>query len=213
MDGFQQVCCKIGRTLDPEPSFKTWAKGAGFTHVKEKRFKLPAAGCPKDPRLREIDVCLSLNFSDGVKVFTAVTFTDILGAFYSTGAETSIASAIIQPVRRAAEFPSASARILLGHPGSVSIADFHPGDTNKLFLSLDKEVVGIPSWMAFASPNRLYAVDESSATLRLFELDLEKDKLTLKAEKDGSYGVVHLQFNADKTGLIGSAYGNRTIDI
>lgn len=71
----------------------------------------------------------------------------------------------------------------------------------------------IPSWMAFANPSRLYVVDEASAALRLFELDLESDELTIKAKNEASWGVVHLEFNADKTRLIGSAYGKGTTDV
>lgn len=58
-----------------------------------------------------------------------------------------------------------------------------------------------------------YSVDEFSAALRLFEIDLEKDNVTLEEAKNASSGVVHLAFNSDKTRLIGSAYGNGTIDV
>ncbi|KAG5786426.1 hypothetical protein H9Q69_014422, partial [Fusarium xylarioides] len=48
---------------------------------------------------------------------------------------------------------------------------------------------------------------------RLSNLDLEANKLTLKTKKAGSVGVVHLEFNSDKTRLVGAAYGNGTIDV
>ncbi|KAM5349330.1 hypothetical protein ACJ41O_005835 [Fusarium nematophilum] len=134
-------------------------------------------------------------------------------AYYMAALFTALTSATFQSIRRAANFSSASARILLGSPEHIYIADSSPGSTTKLSLSLDKEVAGIPSWMAFASPNRLYVVDESSATLHHFELDLRQDMLLLRDEKEASSGVVHLQFNIDKTRLIGSAYGDGTIDI
>lgn len=110
------------------------------------------------------------------------------------------------------ERATSDARILLGNSGHVYVADFSH-KTGKLSISLEEEVVGAPSWMAFAPPNRLYAVDEFSAALRLFELDLENNKLSLTEEKNGSTGVVHLEFNADKTRLVGSAYGNGTVDV
>ncbi|KAM5349328.1 hypothetical protein ACJ41O_005833 [Fusarium nematophilum] len=125
----------------------------------------------------------------------------------------AITSATFQPIRRTANFSSAATRILLGSPEHVHVADFCPSSSTKLSLLLDKEVVGSPSWMALAPPNRLYAVDEFSANLRLFELDPGKGELTLMAEKEASSGVVHLQFNADKTRLIGSAYGNGSVDV
>lgn len=79
IDGLQRACIKIGCTLDPAPSFKTWAKGVGFTYVEEKYFKLSVGSWPKDLQLKEISNYLSLDFSDGVNTFTAVIFTDILG--------------------------------------------------------------------------------------------------------------------------------------
>ncbi|KAM0430969.1 hypothetical protein ACHAPT_005603 [Fusarium lateritium] len=105
-----------------------------------------------------------------------------------------------------------SARILLGNPGHIYVADFYPG-AGKFELSINQEIEGGNSWMAFASPNLLYAVDENSESLRLFELDLEANKLVPKLSKKGSNGVVHLEFNKDKTRLVGAAYGNGTIDV
>ncbi|KAJ9419908.1 Lactonase, 7-bladed beta-propeller-domain-containing protein [Fusarium oxysporum] len=95
--------------------------------------------------------------------------------------------------------PTTPAHILVGFPKHISVAN--------------KEVTGIPSWMTVSYPNLLYAVDESSNALTLFELNLVSDEITAKSSKEGSYGVVHLQFNADNTRLVGCAYGNGTIDI
>lgn len=102
-----------------------------------------------------------------------------------------------------------STRILVGHPGHIYVADKVDGFP----FSSDKEVTGIPSWMAIGHPNSLYAVDESSNILRLFDMDLVDHKLTLKTTKEASSGVVHLQFNTDNTRLISCAYGNGTIDV
>ncbi|KAF4453319.1 hypothetical protein F53441_3982 [Fusarium austroafricanum] len=107
---------------------------------------------------------------------------------------------------------SSAARILLGNSGHIYIADFTP-KTGKFELTLNQEIVGGNSWMAFVVPNVLYAVDENSNQLRLFEADLEANKLNLKTNKTGSTGVVHLEFNTDKTRLVGAAYGNGTIDV
>ncbi|KAF5623846.1 hypothetical protein F52700_9862 [Fusarium sp. NRRL 52700] len=107
---------------------------------------------------------------------------------------------------------SAAARILLGNSGHIYVADFSP-KTGKFELTLDQEIEGGNSWMAYYDPNLLYAVDENSDELRLFNLDLEANKLTLKTKKAGSVGVVHLEFNSDKTRLVGAAYGNGTIDV
>jgi SAM-dependent methyltransferase len=79
MDGLMEACDKIGRTLDPAPSFKGWVKDAGFENVKQQRFKLPVGSWPKDPRMKEIGTFLTLNFVEGVDGFTAVLFKDVLG--------------------------------------------------------------------------------------------------------------------------------------
>jgi SAM-dependent methyltransferase len=79
MDGLMEACDKIGRTMDPAPSMKLWAEAAGFTKVKEERFKLPVGSWPKDPRLKEIGALLVLNFVDGAEAFTAALFRDVLG--------------------------------------------------------------------------------------------------------------------------------------
>jgi 6-phosphogluconolactonase (cycloisomerase 2 family) len=94
--------------------------------------------------------------------------------------------------------------------GRVVVADLSSsGFTN----SIDEQITGDPSWMAFAEPNLLYAVDEWSATTRLFHLDLEANTLELAVERNASAGVVHLEFNPEGTRMLGAAYGNGTIDV
>ncbi|RMI96584.1 hypothetical protein CDV36_016324 [Fusarium kuroshium] len=79
MDNLILACDKIGRTMDPAPSFQPWAKETGFTELKEKRFKLPIGPWPKDQRLKEIGTLMGKNFYEGVAAFTAVLFTEALG--------------------------------------------------------------------------------------------------------------------------------------
>ncbi|KAL5593467.1 hypothetical protein FOBRF1_012569 [Fusarium oxysporum] len=79
MDHLKLACDKIGRTMDPAPSFQQWAKEAGFASVKEERFKLPIGPWPKDERLKEIGTLMGVNMREGVAAFTAVLFTDVLG--------------------------------------------------------------------------------------------------------------------------------------
>ncbi|KAL4723869.1 hypothetical protein ACLX1H_009514 [Fusarium chlamydosporum] len=126
------------------------------------------------------------------------------------------ATALPQFARSSYPAPSASAsspaRILLGNPGHIYVADFSP-KTGKFEISINATVEGSPSWMALAKPNVLYAVDENSNELRLFDLDLKKNNISLTTKKTGSAGVVHLEFNSDKTRMVGAAYGNGTIDV
>ncbi|KAF5248207.1 hypothetical protein FAUST_390 [Fusarium austroamericanum] len=141
--------------------------------------------------------------------------------FTSTGLMASLAasasaSALPQFARSSYPAPSASAsspaRILLGNPGHIYIADFTP-KTGKFEISINETIEGGNSWMAFAKPNLLYAVDENSNELRLFNLDLKTNELNLTTKKTASTGVVHLEFNSDKSRMVGAAYGNGTIDV
>ncbi|KPM41478.1 hypothetical protein AK830_g5067 [Neonectria ditissima] len=79
MDYLSTACDKIGRTLDPAPFFFQWAEEAGFTQLKEERFKLPVGTWPKDARLKEIGTLMGVNFYQGVGAFTAALFTEVLG--------------------------------------------------------------------------------------------------------------------------------------
>uniref|UniRef100_A0A4E9EH12 Carboxylic ester hydrolase n=1 Tax=Gibberella zeae TaxID=5518 RepID=A0A4E9EH12_GIBZA len=79
MEHLTVACEKIGRTMDPAPSFKQWVGEAGFESVKEDRFKLPIGPWPKDERLKEIGTLMGINMIEGVAAFTAVLFTEVLG--------------------------------------------------------------------------------------------------------------------------------------
>ncbi|PYI00695.1 S-adenosyl-L-methionine-dependent methyltransferase [Aspergillus sclerotiicarbonarius CBS 121057] len=79
MDGLKEACEKIGQTMDPAPSFETWANDAGFDSVHQLKFKLPIGSWPKDARLKECGSFMRVNFVEGVEAFTAALFTDVLG--------------------------------------------------------------------------------------------------------------------------------------
>ncbi|KAF4974360.1 hypothetical protein FZEAL_8725 [Fusarium zealandicum] len=79
MDHLKSACDKIGRTMDPAPSFRRWTEEAGFASVREERFKLPIGPWPKDERLKEIGTLMGVNMREGVAGFTAVLFTEVLG--------------------------------------------------------------------------------------------------------------------------------------
>lgn len=105
---------------------------------------------------------------------------------------------------------SSKARILMGHSGHIFLADL---SGNSAKLALKEPYSGAASWMAFNSPNKLFAVDENSAALSLFNLDLGKNKLELKKKANGSEGVVHLEQNKKRTRMVGASYGAGTIDV
>ncbi|KAH7245549.1 S-adenosyl-L-methionine-dependent methyltransferase [Fusarium tricinctum] len=79
MDHLKLACEKIGRTMDPAPSFRQWLEESGFDDVKEEKFKLPIGPWPKDERLKEIGTLMGINMKEGVAAFTAVLFTEVLG--------------------------------------------------------------------------------------------------------------------------------------
>lgn len=110
----------------------------------------------------------------------------------------------------AAENASSKARVLMGHNGHIFLADY-TGAAAK--ITLKQPYAGAASWMSFTSPNKLYAVDENSAALSLFSLDLAKSTLELKKKANGSEGVVHLAPNKQGTRMVGAAYGAGTIDV
>ncbi|KAG7130943.1 Secondary metabolism regulator LAE1 like protein [Verticillium longisporum] len=78
MEGLKDACNKIGRTMDPAPSFRGWVEGASFENVNSQIFKLPVGSWAKDPMLKECGTLMRINFLDGVEGFTAALFRDVL---------------------------------------------------------------------------------------------------------------------------------------
>lgn len=104
-------------------------------------------------------------------------------------------------------------KLIVGAAGQILSFQFD----GKAFKPISKvaEEGKSASWMVFKQPNHLYAVDENSNTLRLFNYDPATGKVSDKpvSEQTGSPGVVSLEFNQDKTRLLGGSYSNGTVDI
>jgi SAM-dependent methyltransferase len=79
MAGLMDACDKIGRNVNPAPSFEGWAEEAGFENVVKQVFKLPVGTWAKDKRLKECGLYAQQNFLEGVQGFTAQLFTGLLG--------------------------------------------------------------------------------------------------------------------------------------
>jgi len=106
---------------------------------------------------------------------------------------------------------TAGSQVLMATTGQIHIADF---DGSSFTTTMNATVTGAPTWVEFLEPNKLYAVNENGEDLRLFNLDLSGPELSEPvATATGSSGVVHLEFNQDKTRLVGSGYGAGTVDI
>ncbi|OTA61485.1 putative isomerase YbhE [Hypoxylon sp. EC38] len=71
-----------------------------------------------------------------------------------------------------------------------------------------------PCWMLFKEPNLLYAIDSMPdvGEVNLFKL-ASFDKLVLISSGKGSWGGAHIEFNADKTRIVGSCYGSGMVDL
>ncbi|KAI0512825.1 putative isomerase YbhE [Xylaria bambusicola] len=108
---------------------------------------------------------------------------------------------------------AAARKLLVGGPGQLLLANF---DGTTFEITGKNQTAGTaPSWMRFkGATNTLYAVDENSANLNLFTLDLKaKSDPKYASTVAGSAGVVFLEFNKDQTRMVGAAYGSATIDV
>ncbi|KAH7307972.1 Lactonase, 7-bladed beta-propeller-domain-containing protein [Stachybotrys elegans] len=102
-------------------------------------------------------------------------------------------------------------RLLIANTGHILLADF---DGTSFTTALNYSDAGAdPSWLAYDGAGRLFAVDEWGTNLRSLSLDLAANTLEPLAQAQGSSGVVHLEFNPDRTRMVGAAYGNGTIDV
>ncbi|OTA95666.1 hypothetical protein M434DRAFT_20085 [Hypoxylon sp. CO27-5] len=102
-------------------------------------------------------------------------------------------------------------KLVIGAPFQILTADF---DGTKFSITSNHTVSGkAPSWLLYKDPNLLYAVNENADDLGVFTLDSSLSNPTLKSSGNGSSGVVFLEFNADKTRMVGAAYGSGKVDV
>ncbi|OLN85483.1 putative 6-phosphogluconolactonase-like protein 4 [Colletotrichum chlorophyti] len=109
------------------------------------------------------------------------------------------------------ESPALSAKVLIGSPGSIAVVDYNGKEFKT--VANDTRAGTSPSWMVFKEPNLIYAVDENSNDTRLFNFDPVTNELKFVQNATGSGGVVSLEFNSDKTRLVGTSFGQGTIDV
>lgn len=118
-----------------------------------------------------------------------------------------------------------------GPSGIVAAADFDGASFN--IVANDTTAGTSASWMVFQEPNLLYAVEENSNDTRVFnvrpypniafprwalpltpvQFDPATNDLKLAQTAEGSSGVVYLEFNQDKSVLVGAAFGQGQIDV
>lgn len=118
-----------------------------------------------------------------------------------------------------------------GPSGIVAAADFDGASFS--IVANDSTPGTSASWMVFKEPNLVYAVEENSNDTRLFnvcpappfscefqpllttliQFDPATNDLKLVQSAAGSSGVVSLEFNQDKTVLVGAAFGQGQVDV
>ncbi|KAI1763050.1 putative isomerase YbhE [Hypoxylon sp. FL1150] len=102
-------------------------------------------------------------------------------------------------------------KLVIGTPFQILTATF---DGSKFAITGNHTAAGTaPSWMLYKSPNLLYAVNENANDTSLFTLDCGTGNPTFQSASNGSSGVVFLEFNSDKTRMVGAAYGGGMIDV
>ncbi|KAI2468990.1 putative isomerase YbhE [Annulohypoxylon bovei var. microspora] len=106
---------------------------------------------------------------------------------------------------------SSTTKLIIGAPFQILTADFNGKEFS---ITGNHTAAGTaPSWLLYRDPDSLYAVDENANDLSLFTLDTGLSKFDLASSANGSSGVVFLEFNSDKTRMVGAAYGNGTVDV
>ncbi|KAL8377612.1 hypothetical protein RB595_008348 [Gaeumannomyces hyphopodioides] len=116
--------------------------------------------------------------------------------------------------RQQSAVPLIKQKVLIGGGGTsnITIAQFN-GATFDILSTTSIGAGKAPSWLAFKEPNIVYSVNENAADLQMFKLDLTSNTLTPAALLNSSRGVVHLEFNKDKTRMVGSSYTQGVIDV
>ncbi|KAG5974905.1 hypothetical protein E4U55_007993 [Claviceps digitariae] len=101
-------------------------------------------------------------------------------------------------------------KILMSTGNTILFADF---DGTKFSIASQTNLTVSASWLAYAKPDRLFAVNEAGSDTTLFSIDVAGNAIAQKAQAQGSSGVVHLELSKDANRMVGAAYGNGTIDI
>ncbi|KAI1770445.1 putative isomerase YbhE [Hypoxylon cercidicola] len=102
-------------------------------------------------------------------------------------------------------------KLVIGTPFQILTGVF---DGSKFSITGNHTEAGsAPSWLLYKSPNLLYAVNENANDTSLFTLDCGTGNPTFTSAANGSSGVVFLEFNSDKTRMVGAAYGSGMIDV
>ncbi|KAI6367831.1 hypothetical protein MCOR25_004796 [Pyricularia grisea] len=117
-------------------------------------------------------------------------------------------------IRQASNVTATKQKVIIGGGSinKISIAQFDGAKFN-ILKSASLPVQGAPTWLAFKEPNFLYSVNENGVELSLFTVDTSTNDIKFVKSVNGSAGVVHLEFNKDKTRMVGASFGKGTVDV
>lgn len=101
-------------------------------------------------------------------------------------------------------------KILMSNGSNLLLADF---DGAKFNIVLQKRAPIEATWLAYARPDRLYAVNENGQTSTLFGIDVAGNKIEQKTTTQASSGVVHLALSKAGNRMVGAGYGAGSIDV
>lgn len=129
----------------------------------------------------------------------------------------AVSGAVAGPVyrRQADDLSAVKQKVIIGggSTNNISIAQFDGAKFN-ILKSTPLPINGAaPSWLAFKEPNFIYSVNENGVELSLFTVDLDTNDIKFVKSVNGTAGVVHLEFNKDKTRMVGSSFGTGLIDV
>ncbi|KAG5985777.1 hypothetical protein E4U54_005800 [Claviceps lovelessii] len=117
---------------------------------------------------------------------------------------------VLATAAAAAAAAAAQSKILMSTGNTIILADF---DGAKFTIASQTNVSVSASWLAYAEPDRLFAVNELGSETTVFSIDLASNTIAQKAQAQGSRGVVHLKLSTDARRMVGAAYGNGTVDV
>lgn len=109
--------------------------------------------------------------------------------------------------------PSNSTLLLTSGSAWIQVVSFNGTGLNSEDIRLYSG--GIASWLIDGVDGSYWlANNESGAAVNKFSLDSSYDNVTYRVgSQDGSEGVVHFEYNLNKTRMFGAGYGSQKIDI
>lgn len=122
-------------------------------------------------------------------------------------------SAAAAPAAAATADPgSSNSRILMAGEGRIMLGTVRASGAG-INIKVNHSIKGVPSWVAFRAPDTLFALDEAGTEVRALAVDLDKPAVSEGKAFGGSAGLVHLALTQGGKRMLGTAYGNGSVDV